>query len=472
MQIVQPHLKLFKRAFKTMQTVTIMGAGPAGLLLAHYLLSRGQYKVKLYERRGNPLRDRFSQSSDTDRRASDPDDRRSRRRTFPISLQQRGLDAIAGIPGLKAAIAEEGIFSSGTLLHRKKGKPRQVKRKLPLLLINRQQIVEVLLSQLLEKYDAEQVDIQFDCTCVGLDTDSQTITLTVAKDTDRAETFTTPYERLVAADGARSSVRDALIAQADLQCEQSVVPDAYKSLEVPRVNRAAGVELSAEYIHGWTIGSQARLLLVPQPGDTLQGTLIVQPDQNPLAALSSGEDVIAFMRRNCPPVADLIETETAEALLHRPLSRILSVQCDRMHVGDRILLIGDAVHAVSPSIGQGCNAALQDAKAFADCLAQCDDDWSMALPAFTAQRLPEAHALRELSDYSFPRSKPMMVEFVVRAILGRKLGRRLPQWLSQGLFGWVGPMPLSMVMDDTLPYSEVLARSRSWVSRVKRSMAV
>ena len=65
-----------------------------------------------------------------------------------------------------------------------------------------------------------------------------------------------------------------------------------------------------------------------------------------------------------------------------------------------ILLIGDAAHAVSPSIGQGCNAALQDVQVFTQVLAQYQDDWAQALPAFTSQRLPDVHALRELSDYS------------------------------------------------------------------------
>ena len=37
-----------------MQTIVIIGAGPTGLLLAHYLLARGQYRVEIYERRADP----------------------------------------------------------------------------------------------------------------------------------------------------------------------------------------------------------------------------------------------------------------------------------------------------------------------------------------------------------------------------------------------------------------------------------
>ena len=428
-----------------MQTVTILGAGPAGLLLAHYLLAR-QYRVKIYERRPDPL-------------ASTPDS--FSLRTFPMTLQQRGLKAIGEIPGLEATITAKGTFSYGTLLHRRRGQPRYISRKLPLLMINRRQIVQILLAQLLERYDSDRVNVRFDCVCSNLDLENQKLTFLPSQEQEGSE-FTVHYDRLVAADGARSQIRSALEEQAGLQCEQTVIPDVYKSVAMPRVNKALDIELAPDCIHGWRLGLGSRLLLVPQPGDSLQGTLIFQPGQDPLENLSTGEAVLSFFQQKCPPVGQLMSPETAEDLLKRPSSKILSVQCDRMHAGDRIAMIGDAVHAVSPSIGQGCNAALQDAKAFADCLEEYKDDWEQALPAFTARRLPEAHALRSLSDYSFPRSKPMILEFVIRALFGKKLGRWLPTPAS--------PMPLTLVMDTELSYTEVLQRCQGWVNRVRRSM--
>lgn len=59
------------------QKVVIIGAGLAGLLLAHYLLRRGKYCVEIYERRA-------------DMRLVDA----SQDRTFPISLQERGRKAL------------------------------------------------------------------------------------------------------------------------------------------------------------------------------------------------------------------------------------------------------------------------------------------------------------------------------------------------------------------------------------------
>ncbi|EKU99224.1 hypothetical protein Lepto7375DRAFT_1243 [Leptolyngbya sp. PCC 7375] len=107
-----PHLQ-----WNQMQKVIIVGAGPTALFLAHCLLARKSYQVEIYERRSDP-------------RQIEP----AGQRTFPISLQARGLGAIRTVPDLEAALAEAGAWVSSTLLHGKRGNARRIERKLPLLL--------------------------------------------------------------------------------------------------------------------------------------------------------------------------------------------------------------------------------------------------------------------------------------------------------------------------------------------------
>ncbi|MBE9100249.1 FAD-dependent oxidoreductase [Vacuolonema iberomarrocanum] len=426
-----------------MQKVIIVGAGPAGLLLAHYLLARKRYQVEIYERRPDPQRVELSSQ-----------------RTFPLSLHMRGLNAIRTIPGLEAALVKEGVWSGATLLHGKQGKARRIDRKLPLLLIDRNQLIRVLIQQLLKHYGEEALTIQFDCTCTDVDPDRRTVTLHEAE----GEPFTASFDYLVGADGVRSPVRDALVARTAMQCEQSTVPDVYKSLFVRRVSPDHSSELAADCIHSWTIGRNMRVLMAPLPGDWLHGVMIFPHNKNPLEGLTSADAVRDFFQEKCPALAPLMMVEDAEALRLRPISKILTVTCDRMHVGDRILLIGDAIHAVSPSVGQGCNASLQDAQVFAQLLDQYQDDWSRALPEFTAQRLPEAHALRALSDYTFPRSKTMVLEFIFRLIVVKKLRRWFPQ-LGK-------PLPMELIMETELPYTQVLHQTQGWIDRVRQSILV
>lgn len=195
----------------------------------------------------------------------------------------------------------------------------------------------------------------------------------------------------------------------------------------------------------------------------MHGTLSFPRDDNPLEDLATAADIRAYLQRKCPDLVRLIPPDEIEALQQRPVSQIKEVECDHMHIDDQILLIGDAVHAVSPSVGHGCNAALQDAQVFAQLLEQYQDDWSQALPAFTKQRLPEAHALRELAEYSFPRTKLMRWEFVLRLVVGQKLGHWCPH-LSK-------PLPMQLLTDGEMPYSEVLKQTQGWVDRVKKAQA-
>lgn len=423
-----------------MQKVVIIGAGPAGLLMAHSLLERGGYQIEIYERRPDP-------------RLDDHDNQR----TYPLTLQSRGLSALRTNPELATAVAAHGSWSQGSLMHRKRGKPRLIERKSPLLLIDRNQLTQVMLEQLVVHPGGEHLVLQFNCPCTRVNADAGTVTV----QPENGEACTISFDRLVVADGARSQVRESLQAQGALTCTQKVVPDAYKSLSVPKQTVDDTPALAANRIHTWTLGRGMRVLMAPLPGDVLGGVIIFPPDNNPFDALPTGRAVQDFLQANCPALGPLVTVDAAETLRQAPVARIVTVRCDRMHVGDRILLIGDAIHAVSPALGQGCNASLQDVQVFRWLLDQHQDDWQQALPAFTSQRLPDVHALRDLSDYCFPRSKPMMLEFVFRLTIGKKLGHWLPQLAK--------PLPMQLVMEGERPYSEVLAETQGWIDRVRRS---
>ena len=57
------------------------------------------------------------------------------------------------------------------------------------------------------------------------------------------------------------------------------------------------------------------------------------------------------------------------------------------------VLLGDSAHIMSPDLGQGLNAGLEDVAVFADMLKQHSKDVSSALPAFSKAHLPDIHAL-------------------------------------------------------------------------------
>jgi hypothetical protein len=77
-----------------------------------------------------------------------------------------------------------------------------------------------------------------------------------------------------------------------------------------------------------------------------------------------------------------------------------------------------------------------------------------------AQRLPDVHALQEISDYSIPRAAWMRVESLVRIILNKIL----PKWLSK----FMKSMPMNLISTTDLSYSQVLERNRWWTERIKK----
>ncbi|MBD2075647.1 FAD-dependent monooxygenase [Phormidium sp. FACHB-592] len=423
-----------------LQTVVIIGAGPVGLLLAHYLLRRGKYRIELYEQRPDPRLVDASQD-----------------RTFPLSLQARGRKALRQIRGLEEAIAAAGVFCNGSKIYRQKGKTREISRVVPLLTIDRNRLVMILLQHLTQTDNSEQLTVKFGCQCVGVNRSAKTVTL----QPEQGEAFTLTYDRLVAADGVRSPIRDYLVQDAGLQCEQTYIPDAYKSVFLTRLNPVLGLELEPDKIHGWNRDNRTRMVMVPQPGDQLNGVITFDAQDNPLSSLTTQEEVLPFFRENFPLFGQLMSTEEAEAFWHRPVGQVFTVRCDRFHEGDSILLMGDAAHAVSPAMGQGCNASLEDVLIFERLLEQYQDDWALALPTFSEQRVPDAHALRELSDYSFPRTKWLFVEFFLRS----QISRFLHQWFPQ----WVQPFVFDLVFDHDMPYSQVLNLHQGWINKVKRS---
>lgn len=329
--------------------------------------------------------------------------------------------------------------------------------------IDRNQLVLTLLEQLTAKHSEPFLTIGFDCICDHLNDEQQTVTF--QKPT--GETFLVHYARLIGADGARSQVREQLATHFGFSYEQDYVPDAYKSIFLDRKNPEKGIELAPDRIHAANFASDCCLILAPQPGDRLHGAFIFNANNNPLKSFSTKEEILAYFEKKGPTFRALMSPAEAEALLQRPVARLVTVKCDRFHYGDRILLLGDAAHAVSPSIGQGCNSALEDIAILNQLLDQNkkdgQDNWSQAIAQFSQKRVADAHALQALSNYSFPRSKWLIPEFFFRLIISRKLHKWFPKWFT--------PFVFDLVLDTDLSYSDVLRLSQGWINKVERSMS-
>lgn len=475
--------------------VVIAGAGPSGLLLAHVLIRRPGYEIVVIEKRPDPLpRTGGSNTITTTAAASsslgEPNTTMTMTRSFPIALDGRGLSSLDCIPGLKGTIEGRGVYLSGICLHNNhKYKPRIIQRERPTLSIDRNILTTTLLEELLgtTPVPTTTLSIQFDS--VVQDVNVEMGWVVVDKNTQNSETEsdvdttstdvkskmavtkkTLPFDHLVAADGGYSTIRKHLVELGMVQSTEKVIPDDYRTIFLESHSEDGTVSLDRDKLHGWLFPAKKynglRIISAPVVVGCVSGAIIFNRGHDPFVGMTSVSDVKDYFERLCPTsLARVISDTEAAELLARPTSTQVSVRCDRLSVHDKVLLLGDAGHAVSASVGQGCNSSLQDVQVFCGMLDRYQDDWSKALSAYTTERLPDAHAVSGLSDYATPRTAWMKAEWMVRIIL-RKV---LPTWLGKFL---LRPMPNELLMETSLPYSDILRQTQWWVTRVKKSLDI
>ena len=97
----------------------------------------------------------------------------------------------------------------------------------------------------------------------------------------------------------------------------------------------------------------------------------------------------AAWARAYPPAAEMLaRVATWDDFI---VNRVLRVDCARWHDG-RLVLLGDAAHAMAPNLGQGANSALVDAAVLLDELRR-RPDLPAALAAYEARRRPAVKAV-------------------------------------------------------------------------------
>jgi 2-polyprenyl-6-methoxyphenol hydroxylase-like FAD-dependent oxidoreductase len=158
-------------------------------------------------------------------------------------------------------------------------------------------------------------------------------------------------------------------------------------------------------------------------------------------------------RMNDPAVAkmDLASLQAAFADFHRPIPEVLSatptdapIWTDIVDlapmpsfVRGRVVLLGDAAHAVTPDLGQGAGLALEDAAVLAAALGRARLDG--ALREYDARRVTRAHRISKASRVYAAIARwrhPAMVRirrFAVKNIPGRLMELQLASILDHRL---------------------------------------
>ncbi|MBE9214160.1 FAD-dependent monooxygenase [Plectonema cf. radiosum LEGE 06105] len=439
-EIIEKPDNTYLKVHTFMKKVVIVGAGPCGVLLAHHLSRRGgQYKIEIYERRSDPRKVPLSNS-----------------RTIPYGISERGLRALRKIPGLEAALKAKCVENKGTIIHRKSGKMQFLSRKQPIYNTDRISVVMTLLSHL-EESD-RQVKINFNYQCHSVDFDAKQVTFAIGAE---KEFVHVDYDILIGADGARSTVRKHFLNSDFFEFEQKYANSCYKTLFISGNNQRTDFQLKSDCIHIWRIEEGITFGAVPQLDGNFIGLLFFPRNAEKIIGLNSKEDVFAYLQQNIPIVGELVSEQEAENFVEKPFSTQLKTRCNRFHHNDNVLIIGDAIHAITSSLGQGCNVAFEDTFIFDNLLDEYGDDWNLALEQFTICRQSDVYALWELDTNVYPSSKVLFTEFLLRETFAKVMHKLSPQLFKP---------PLREVLSTTtLSFSEILKSHQGWISKVKNA---
>jgi kynurenine 3-monooxygenase len=405
----------------------VVGAGPAGALMAVYLARRG-HRVAVYERRADL---RTPDAAETGR-------------SINLGLSQRGIRALAMV-GLVDAVMPSAVPMRGRVVHRPGGRstfqpygstPDQI-----LYSIRRNDLNAAIVDH------AERlpgVEFFFDTAFTRLERDRPGGTVVDRSGVERAVSA----DAIVGADGVFSAVRREMHRGGRANYAQEFLDWAYKEFTIP----APPVGTTLEALHIWP-GREGLVVAHPNNDGSLTGTLFL-PHAGPagFAGLESAPELAGLLARYFPALPELVP-DLAEQLRRHAPGNLVTVRTSPWHRAGHAVLIGDAAHAVYPFYGQGMNSALEDCVVLDQCLAERPDDLAAAFGEYQRRRKRHTDVLATLSARNFAdlRNRVHSPLYAARARADLVLNRLLPQ-------AW---QPLyTMISHTTVPYANALARSR------------
>ena len=405
---------------------TILGAGLAGSLLAVFLARRG-FAVTLYERLPDMRRQDIPAG-----------------RSINLALAHRGIRPLQAV-GLFDRVQPLLIPMRGRMLHDPQGKtsltPYGRTEAEVIHSISRPGLNRLLM----DAAEAAGARIHFGQRCEDVDVDGGIVHLMDEATGRRYQVAAAP---VFATDGGGSAARQALLKRRGVKVREDILPHAYKELTIPAV--AGRHAMTREALHIWPRGGYM-LIALPNLDGSFTVTLFLAREGSPsFTALQEPESLRQFFTANFADALALLPDLETEFRTH-PIGLMGTVHTERWFADDKLLLLGDAAHAIVPFHGQGMNCAFEDCLVLDGCVQRFGDDWQRVFSEFERQRRPDTEAIAEMALENYVEMRDVVREpkFQLQKQLGFLLEERHPR---------VFVPRYSMVMFHHLPYSDAQRR--------------
>ncbi|MCO6481019.1 MAG: FAD-dependent monooxygenase [Phaeodactylibacter sp.] len=420
----------------------IVGAGLVGSLWAVLLARRG-YSIDVYEMRDDPRKAGFIGG-----------------RSINLAMSTRGWKALEKA-GIENKIREVAIPMKGRMMHDEAGElafQPYGKEGQAIYSVSRGGL-NIELIRIADQYD--NLRFHFSQKCLGLSLDDNTVYF---EDTRAGERSSAQAPLIFGTDGAFSAVRRSLMKQPRFNYSQQYLEYGYKELHIPP-GPDGRHPLDKNALHIWPRG-QFMMIALPNVDGSFTGTLFLpfEGSPNSFEHLQTDEQVTAFFHRHFPDSIPLIPG-LLEDFRANPTSALATIRCLPWCHQDKVLLIGDASHAIVPFYGQGMNSGFEDCSLLDGLMDTHQDNWSTIIEIFNQDRPKDANAIADLALRNFVEMRDRVADprFLLRKEIEAYLHEKYPEDF----------LPLySQVTFSHIPYSQALAEGLAQDELFDRILAI
>uniref|UniRef100_A0A336K959 Kynurenine 3-monooxygenase n=2 Tax=Culicoides sonorensis TaxID=179676 RepID=A0A336K959_CULSO len=379
-------------------------------------------------------------------------------RSINLALSCRGRAALRDV-GLEETLLKHGLPMRGRMLHDVNGNRKVV----PYDHVNNQAIYSVgrkFLNEVLLNAAEKNPNITMKFNQKLVDCNLKAGEMTFMNTVDKS-TSTSSADLVIGADGAFSAVRKQMVKQYGFNYSQTYIDHGYLELCIPPTEDG-DFSMNENFLHIWPRG---KFMMIALPNEDRSWTVtLFMPFKN-FESISNESDLLAFFNEYFQDAIDLIGEKRliADFFKIKP-QHLVQIKCKPYDAFGKVLIIGDAAHAMVPFYGQGMNAGMEDVTVLKGIISDYGKDIAGALQEFSRVRWEDAHAICDLAMYNYIEMRDLVNK---RSFLLRKK-------LDDFLYSKIGNhwIPLyNTVSFSQIPYSKCIA-NKARQDKILKNVAI
>jgi kynurenine 3-monooxygenase len=225
------------------------------------------------------------------------------------------------------------------------------------------------------------------------------------------------------------------------------VRTGYKELEIPPAENG-GFRIEKNALHIWPRGHFMMIALPNLDGSFTVTLFHPYEGEAGFNTLNTPEKVRAFFEKYYPDSLEHLPN-LVETYFENPVGTLGTIKCYPWQAFGKVLIMGDAAHAVVPFYGQGMNASFEDVRVFDEILEQYEGDWATILEKFQEARVDNGNAIGDLAKQNEYEMREKVADpiFIKKRGLEMRLEQQYPEYYSK----------YSLVtFNENIPYSEAM----------------